>query len=55
LEFRDRLRASDADRDAYARLKHELAQREWDDINHYAAAKGPLIGEIIERAGGASG
>ena len=55
LEFRDRLRASDADRDAYARLKHELAQREWDDINHYAAAKGPLIGEILERARGASG
>ncbi len=54
LEFRDRLRASDADRDAYARLKHELATHEWDDINDYADAKGPLIGEILERARGAA-
>lgn len=50
LEFRDRLRASEADRRAYAELKHELAEREWADINDYADAKGPLIGEIIERA-----
>jgi GrpB-like predicted nucleotidyltransferase (UPF0157 family) len=52
LEFRDRLRASEADRRAYAALKHELATREWADINDYAAAKGPLIGEIVERARG---
>ena len=54
LAFRDRLRASDADRDAYARLKHELAEREWNDINDYADAKGALIGEILERARGAA-
>jgi GrpB-like predicted nucleotidyltransferase (UPF0157 family) len=50
LAFRDRLRASDADRAAYAALKRELAAREWDDINHYAEAKGPLIREIEARA-----
>jgi GrpB-like predicted nucleotidyltransferase (UPF0157 family) len=55
LEFRDRLRSSDADRDAYARLKRRLAEREWDDVNDYADAKGPLIGEILERARGAAG
>jgi GrpB-like predicted nucleotidyltransferase (UPF0157 family) len=55
LELRDRLRASAADRDAYARLKHRLAERAWDDINDYAEAKGPLIGEILERARGAAG
>ena len=47
VEFRDRLRASSADRDAYAALKHELALREWDDINDYADAKGPLIESIL--------
>jgi GrpB-like predicted nucleotidyltransferase (UPF0157 family) len=52
LEFRDRLRASEADRRAYAALKHELAAREWDDVNDYAAAKGSLIGEIVERTRG---
>ncbi len=50
LEFRDRLRASEADRRAYAALKHELAAREWADVNDYATAKGPLIGEIAGRA-----
>jgi GrpB-like predicted nucleotidyltransferase (UPF0157 family) len=50
LEFRDRLRASEADRRAYARRKHELAGREWEDINDYADAKGPLIEEILARA-----
>jgi GrpB-like predicted nucleotidyltransferase (UPF0157 family) len=34
-----RLRASEADRRAYAALTHELATREWDDINDYAQAK----------------
>jgi GrpB-like predicted nucleotidyltransferase (UPF0157 family) len=50
LEFRDRLRSSEADRRAYAALKHRLAEREWDDVNDYAAAKSPLIAEIIKRA-----
>jgi GrpB-like predicted nucleotidyltransferase (UPF0157 family) len=51
IAFRDRLRASEADRRAYGELKHRLAaEREWDDINDYAEAKGALIGEILARA-----
>ena len=51
LEFRDRLRASEADRRAYSELKHRLAaEREWADINDYAEAKGALIAEILARA-----
>jgi GrpB-like predicted nucleotidyltransferase (UPF0157 family) len=50
LMFRDRLRRSPADRDAYARLKRELALREWADMNDYADAKGALIKEILARA-----
>ena len=50
LEFRDRLRASEADRRAYSELKHRLAEREWDDINDYADAKSALIAEILARA-----
>jgi GrpB-like predicted nucleotidyltransferase (UPF0157 family) len=50
LAFRDRLRASDADRDAYAALKRSLAPRDWPDVNLYADAKGPLIREILGRA-----
>jgi GrpB-like predicted nucleotidyltransferase (UPF0157 family) len=50
LLFRDWLRFNDADRDAYAALKRELALREWSDMNAYADAKGVLIGEITTRA-----
>jgi GrpB-like predicted nucleotidyltransferase (UPF0157 family) len=50
LALRGRLRASAEDRDAYARLKRELARREWEDMNHYANAKGALIEEILARA-----
>jgi GrpB-like predicted nucleotidyltransferase (UPF0157 family) len=50
LAFRDRLRASAEDRTAYEALKRELARREWEDMNHYANAKGPLIEEILGRA-----
>jgi GrpB-like predicted nucleotidyltransferase (UPF0157 family) len=50
LAFRDRLRASPADRAAYERLKRELATREWGDMNEYASAKGPLIEAILARA-----
>jgi GrpB-like predicted nucleotidyltransferase (UPF0157 family) len=47
LAFRDRLRASADHRTAYERLKRELAERDWEDMNHYAAAKGPLIEAIL--------
>jgi GrpB-like predicted nucleotidyltransferase (UPF0157 family) len=50
LRLRDRLRASAEDRAAYAALKRDLAAREWDDMNAYAEAKGPLIEAIMRRA-----
>lgn len=51
LTFRDHLRAHPADRERYAAVKRDLAQHEWRDINYYAAAKGPVIREILGRAG----
>ncbi len=50
LLFRDWLRRDQADREAYAALKHELAQRDWPDTNAYADAKGGLISQITNRA-----
>nr|WP_240498037.1 GrpB family protein [Williamsia sp. 1135] len=50
LLFRDWLRHNDDDRAAYGALKKDLAAQEWSDMNEYAAAKGPLIGEITGRA-----
>jgi GrpB-like predicted nucleotidyltransferase (UPF0157 family) len=54
LTFRDRLRCSPGDRAEYERLKRELAARDWEDMNHYAEAKSPLIDAIVERASGPS-
>jgi GrpB-like predicted nucleotidyltransferase (UPF0157 family) len=51
LVFRDRLRADEADRELYAATKRGLAGREWRDMNYYAEAKGPVIKEILHRAG----
>ena len=50
LRFRDRLRASDADREHYARTKRELSQRTWRHVQHYADAKTQVVEEIMERA-----
>ena len=50
LLFRDWLRHDDGDCAAYERLKTDLSRREWSDMNAYAAAKGPLIASITERA-----
>ncbi|MFI5659864.1 GrpB family protein [Streptomyces sp. NPDC051684] len=50
LLFRDWLRKDTADRAAYGRHKQRLAEQDWPDMNAYAAAKGPLIAEIGERA-----
>jgi GrpB-like predicted nucleotidyltransferase (UPF0157 family) len=47
LAFRDRLRTSATQRDAYERLKRELAQRDWNDMNDYADAKGPFIEGVL--------
>ena len=52
LRFRDRLRTSLQDRDAYAELKRELARWSWPDMNAYADAKGPLIESILSRSEG---
>ncbi len=50
LLFRDWLRIDQSDRDAYASLKVNLAQRDWPTMQDYADAKGPLIDVIIDRA-----
>jgi GrpB-like predicted nucleotidyltransferase (UPF0157 family) len=50
LRFRDWLRATDADRDYYERVKRELAQRTWRHVQHYADAKTAVVREIMERA-----
>lgn len=52
LLFRDWLRSHPEDRDRYEALKRELANREWDDMNYYARAKGDLVAEIVVRATG---
>lgn len=48
--FRDRLRRSPDDRAAYARVKRDLAARDWEDMNFYAEAKTEIIAEITARA-----
>ncbi|WP_329248829.1 GrpB family protein [Actinoallomurus sp. NBC_01490] len=50
VRFRDRLRASDTDREYYARTKRELAQRTWRHVQHYADAKTAVVQEIMSRA-----
>lgn len=51
LMFRDRLRDHDTDRDHYARVKRELAQRDWTYMQQYADAKTEVVTEILHRAG----
>jgi GrpB-like predicted nucleotidyltransferase (UPF0157 family) len=50
LIFRDRLRASAADRAVYEACKRELARREWGDMNDYANAKDAIVAEVYARA-----
>jgi GrpB-like predicted nucleotidyltransferase (UPF0157 family) len=50
LLFRDWLRANDGDRDAYLRVKRDLAQRTWRHVQHYADAKSAIVAQIVERA-----
>ncbi|MDA3642471.1 GrpB family protein [Saccharopolyspora indica] len=49
LLFRDRLRASDSDRDHYARTKRELARRVWRHVQDYADAKTAVVQQIMRR------
>jgi len=48
--FRNHLRAHSPDRDLYQRTKLDLAQREWESIQHYADAKTAVVEEILSRA-----
>ncbi len=50
LLFRDWLRVDAADRLRYATVKRELACRDWEDMNAYAAAKTEIVGRIMVRA-----
>lgn len=50
LAFRDRLRASDADRELYERTKRGLAGRDWKYVQNYADAKTAVVAEIMRRA-----
>ncbi len=50
LLFRDYLRASPHERDAYERHKRGLAEREWESGNHYADAKSGFILGVLEEA-----
>lgn len=47
LNFRDRLRADEADRKRYEELKRRLATQDWPDGNAYADAKSEVIEAIL--------
>lgn len=49
IAFRDRLRASDADRNAYEAHKRELAARNWKYVQNYADAKSAFITQMLDR------
>ena len=49
LLFRDWLRAHPDDRHYYETVKRSLAERIWNDTNHYAEAKTDVIDEIMSR------
>ena len=50
LTFRDWLRASEGDRELYARFKRALAKKTWKYIQNYADAKTSVIEQIMSRA-----
>ena len=50
LLLRDRLRASEEERELYARTKRSLSHRSWPSMQHYAEAKTEVIEDIIARA-----
>lgn len=50
LMFRDRLRADDADRNAYLLVKRDLASRTWRHVQHYADSKTAIVQRILARA-----
>lgn len=48
--FRDWLRSHDDERDAYLRVKRDLAQRIWRHVQNYADAKTAIVQQIMARA-----
>jgi GrpB-like predicted nucleotidyltransferase (UPF0157 family) len=50
LDFRDRLRANDSDRELYERAKRELAATDWRYVQNYADAKSAIVAEINARS-----
>ncbi|KOX14206.1 hypothetical protein ADK67_43120 [Saccharothrix sp. NRRL B-16348] len=50
VAFRDRLRASEADRVLYERTKRELAGRDWAYVQQYAEEKAGVVADILGRA-----
>lgn len=50
LDLRDWLRVSTQDRDHYAAVKRELAQRSWPDMNYYAEAKDTVVAAVLANA-----
>ena len=50
LDLRDWLRESESDRALYQATKMDLAQRQWSDMNYYAAAKSDVIRDVLGRA-----
>ena len=51
LLLRDWMREHPEDRDLYGDAKVELSQREFRNVNEYAAAKTRVVVEILKRAG----
>ncbi|MGN6167847.1 MAG: GrpB family protein [Solirubrobacteraceae bacterium] len=49
VRFRDRLRANTEDRELYARVKRELASRDWTYLQQYADAKTDVVTAIMAR------
>lgn len=54
LRFRDRLRASEADRELYEQAKRELAGKRWTYVQQYSDAKTGVIEAILARSQGAA-
>jgi GrpB-like predicted nucleotidyltransferase (UPF0157 family) len=50
LAFRNWLRSHPEERDRYARVKQELAAKEWQYVQDYADAKAEVVEEILARA-----
>ncbi|EHY60671.1 hypothetical protein ABEF92_001040 [Exophiala dermatitidis] len=49
--LRDTCRKDKNVRDAYAKTKLELAQRDWSSVDEYCEAKNGIIGWVLEQAG----